>query len=230
MFHKFHQVLFLVQGVCDGFLQIARCVFHGLGLDGFPVLLQHQSTIHIPALQPLCRRQVFSIILALIQKEIVNQQKAFQLGALLRVGFGTASDDPVIIRGFSIGIMAFFSVLELGKRSKTAHPRRERIFKEKMKKSQNVTEIYFAEAGPVIDILTYNADLKRRLTRYAERHPDLCHQTDDDGLGGERFEIRKGRFCFRLTEPYSEERREAASRYARERQSSERLNKSNHSK
>lgn len=88
-----------------------------------------------------------------------------------------------------------------------------------MKKSQKVTEIYFTEASPVIDILTYNADLKRRLTRYAERHPDLCRQTDDDGLGGLRFEIQKGRFCFRLTEPYSDERRQAASRYAKEHRS-----------
>ena len=93
-----------------------------------------------------------------------------------------------------------------------------------MKKSQKVTEIYFTEASPVIDILTYNADLKRRLTRYAERHPDLCHQTDDDGLGGLRFVIQKGRFCFRLTEPYSEERRQSASRYAKEYRSSEKLN------
>ena len=93
-----------------------------------------------------------------------------------------------------------------------------------MKKSQKMTEIYFTEASPVIDILTYNADLKRRLTRYAERHPDLCRKTDDDGLGGLRFEIQKGRFCFRLTEPYSDERREAASRYAREHRSADRLN------
>jgi len=30
------------------------------------------------------------------------------------------------------------------------------------------------------------------------------------------FEIRKGRFSFRLTAPYSEERRERARQYARE--------------
>ena len=30
------------------------------------------------------------------------------------------------------------------------------------------------------------------------------------------FEIGKGRFCFRLTAPYSEERREATRRLARE--------------
>ena len=103
----------------------------------------------------------------------------------------------------------------------TLAPRKD--FQRKMKKSQKVTEIYFAETSPVIDILTYNTDLKRRLTRYAERHPDLCHQTDDDGLGGLRFEIQKGRFCFRLTEPYSDERRQAASRYAMEHKSVQRI-------
>jgi len=37
------------------------------------------------------------------------------------------------------------------------------------------------------------------------------------------FEIRKGRFSFRLTAPYSEERREAARRYARENNTVDRL-------
>ena len=37
------------------------------------------------------------------------------------------------------------------------------------------------------------------------------------------FEIGKGRFCFRLTAPYSEERREAARKFAREHNSVERI-------
>jgi len=37
------------------------------------------------------------------------------------------------------------------------------------------------------------------------------------------FEIRKGRFSFRLTAPYREERREAARRYARENNAADRL-------
>jgi len=37
------------------------------------------------------------------------------------------------------------------------------------------------------------------------------------------FVIRKGRFSFRLTAPYSEERREAARRYARENNAADRL-------
>ena len=37
------------------------------------------------------------------------------------------------------------------------------------------------------------------------------------------FDIEKGRFSFRLTAPYSEERREAARRYARESNVADRL-------
>ena len=37
------------------------------------------------------------------------------------------------------------------------------------------------------------------------------------------FEIAKGRFSFRLTAPYSEERREAARRFARENNAAGRL-------
>lgn len=84
-------------------------------------------------------------------------------------------------------------------------------------KRDKTTEIYFDEASPVIEIRTHNTDLKNRLTAYAGRFPNLCKQTDEDEEQGYKcFEIVKGRFCFRLTAPYSEERREAASRTAKE--------------
>lgn len=93
-----------------------------------------------------------------------------------------------------------------------------------LKKRDKTTEIYFDEASPVIEIRTHNTDLKKRLTTYAGRYPDLCRQTDEDAEQGYKsFEIVKGRFCFRLTAPYSEERREAARRYARESNAADRL-------
>ena len=62
------------------------------------------------------------------------------------------------------------------------------------------------------------------LAAYAGQHPDQCRQTDaDPDTGCMEFEIRKGRFSFRLTAPYSEERREAARRYARENNAADRL-------
>ena len=76
-----------------------------------------------------------------------------------------------------------------------------------LKKSQKTTEIFFDEASRWITVNTYNTDLKNRLTAYAKKHPDLYRLTDDYEDGSLSFEIAKGRFCFRLTEPYSDERR-----------------------
>ena len=91
-------------------------------------------------------------------------------------------------------------------------------------KSQKVTEICFDEKAPLIYIRTHNTDLKNRLTAYAVAHPDQCRQTDaDPETGCMEFEIAKGRFSFRLTAPYNEERREAARRSARENKATDRL-------
>jgi len=79
-----------------------------------------------------------------------------------------------------------------------------------LKKSQKTTEIFFDEASRLITMNTYNTDLKNRLIAYAKKHLDLCRLTDDYEDGSLSFEIVKGRFCFRLTEPYSNERRAAA--------------------
>ena len=57
---------------------------------------------------------------------------------------------------------------------------------------------------------------KKRLLAYAAQFPELCQQTDDDEQGGLRFEIDKSRISIRLTAPYSEERRNVASKLAME--------------
>ena len=82
-------------------------------------------------------------------------------------------------------------------------------------KKEKITVIYFDEFGSMIEVQTHNTDLKKRLTAFAAKHPQCCRQIDDDEQGGLTFEIMKGRFCFRLTEPYSEKRRAAASEFAR---------------
>ena len=78
-------------------------------------------------------------------------------------------------------------------------------------KKQKTTVIYFDEHSRMIEVQT---DLKKRLTAFAAKHPQCCRQTDDDEQGGLTFEIEKGRLSFRLTAPYSEERRRAASEWA----------------
>ena len=83
-------------------------------------------------------------------------------------------------------------------------------------KRQKTTGIFFDEQSNIIEVQTHNTDLKKRLGAYAQQYPDLCRQTDDDGQGGLTFEIVKGRLSFRLTAPYSEERRSKASAWAKE--------------
>ena len=61
-----------------------------------------------------------------------------------------------------------------------------------------------------------SASLKKQLAAYAAAYPGECSQIDaDPDTGCMEFEIRKGRFSFRLTAPYSEERRRAASEAAK---------------
>ena len=60
-------------------------------------------------------------------------------------------------------------------------------------KQEKTTDIWFDEKDPLIHIRTHNTDLKNRLTAYAAAHPGECRQTD----------------------PYSEERRNAASKAAK---------------
>ena len=82
-------------------------------------------------------------------------------------------------------------------------------------KQEKTTDIWFDEKEPLIYIRTHNTDLKKRLTAFAAKYPQCCRQTDDDEQGGLTFEIEKGRFSFRLTAPYSAERRRAASKAAK---------------
>ena len=81
---------------------------------------------------------------------------------------------------------------------------------------QKTTAVYFDEDSPTIAVCTHNTSLRKRLLKFAEKYPDSCRQTDDDEQGGLTFELSNGRLSFRLTAPYSEERRKSASRYANE--------------
>lgn len=83
-------------------------------------------------------------------------------------------------------------------------------------KKQKTTMIYFDEQSRIIEVQTHNTDLKKRLTAFAAKYPQCCRQTDDDEQGGLTFEIEKGRLSFRLTAPYSKERRRAASEQAKQ--------------
>lgn len=82
-------------------------------------------------------------------------------------------------------------------------------------KKQKVTEVFYNAKDPTAEIHTHDTKLKKRLLEYAAKFPELCQQTDDDEQGGLWFEIDKSRISIRLTAPYSDERRSAASKLAK---------------
>ena len=82
-------------------------------------------------------------------------------------------------------------------------------------KKQKTTAIYFDEDSRMIEVQTHNTDLKKRMSAFAAKYPECCHQIDDNEQGGLTFEIEKGRLSFRLTAPYSEKRKQAASEFAK---------------
>ena len=81
-----------------------------------------------------------------------------------------------------------------------------------LSKKQKTTSIFFDEASPIIEVCTYNTSLKKRLSEYAGKYPTECRLVDDIENGCLTFEIRKGRFSFKLNASYSAERRRAASK------------------
>lgn len=92
-------------------------------------------------------------------------------------------------------------------------PEKRRCFTDMItgvKKKDKTTEIWFNEADRLVEIRTFNTDLKNRLSAYATEYPELCRQTDDDECGCLSFEIDKRRFSVRLTKPYTEQRRQSA--------------------
>ena len=81
---------------------------------------------------------------------------------------------------------------------------------------RKVTEVYYNAKDPTAEIYTHDTKLKKRLLAYSAQFPELCQQTDDNEQGGLTFEIKKGRLSFRLTAPYSAERRKIYSKNAKE--------------
>ena len=130
---------------------------------------------------------------------------------------GNASDEECIAGAFSIE-KSPFSPSQEPEKTPEKHPycvtgaQKGKFRRTGLTKQEKTTEIYFDEKEPTIYIRTHNTDLRNRLTEYSRKYPAACKLTDDDpDTGCMEFEIRKGRLSFRLTAPYSEERRRAAS-------------------
>ena len=135
---------------------------------------------------------------------------------------GNASDEECIAGAFSIE-KSPFSPSQEPEKTPEKHPycvteaQKGACMRTGLTKQEKTTDIWFDEKDPLIHIRTHNTDLKKRLLAYSRRYPAICQQMDaDPETGCMEFDIEKGRFSFRLTAPYSEERREAARQYARE--------------
>ena len=79
-----------------------------------------------------------------------------------------------------------------------------------IKKTHKTTEIYFDEADNWTTVRTYNTSLKNRLLAFSNDYPELCELIDEDECGCLSFRIQKKYFTYRISAPYSEERKEKA--------------------
>lgn len=94
--------------------------------------------------------------------------------------------------------------------------KRSGFMKNSLPKKHQYTTITFNENSDLIDLITFNTSLKNRLTEFAEKYPEECRITDRDDNGSISCEIRKGRMSFKLSAPYSEDRRKKASDLAKQ--------------
>ena len=82
-------------------------------------------------------------------------------------------------------------------------------------KYEKETILLTNEADDFYEVYTFNSALKKKLAAYAKRHPDLCSLKETTREGSATYVVDKARLSIRLSEPYSEERRKAASKRAK---------------
>lgn len=80
----------------------------------------------------------------------------------------------------------------------------------RLTKYEKETIILTNEADDFYEVYTFNSALKKKLAAYAKRHPDLCRLKEMTREGSATYVVDKARLSLRLTEPYSEARRQAA--------------------
>ncbi|MGN1025190.1 MAG: molecular chaperone [Faecousia sp.] len=86
----------------------------------------------------------------------------------------------------------------------------------KLTKYEKETIINFNEGEKEASIYTFNASLKRRLAEFARKYPALCRLERSTPEGSVTYVMDKSRLSIRFLPPYSEERKAAASAYAKE--------------
>ena len=88
---------------------------------------------------------------------------------------------------------------------------------KKLSKYEKETIINWNEAEDLASVYTFNASLKRRLgAEFSRKYPLLCRLERSTPEGSVTYVLDKSRLSIRLIPPYSEERKAAASAYAKE--------------
>ncbi len=77
-------------------------------------------------------------------------------------------------------------------------------------------EIYYNQSNAPMLIRTNDPKLIRKLNALAADFPELCKLTEEDEICGSYFEVDKHRVSIHVTRPYSEERRQRQSQWAKE--------------
>lgn len=86
----------------------------------------------------------------------------------------------------------------------------------RLTKYEKETIILTSEGDDTYNVFTYNPALKRRLADFAKKYPAVCRlESEDRKYGSQSYVIDKGRLSIRLTAPYNEGRRKAASEAAK---------------
>jgi len=85
----------------------------------------------------------------------------------------------------------------------------------RLTKYEKETIILTNESDDYYEVYTFNSALKKKLAVYAKRHPDLCRLKETTKEGSATYVVDKARLSLRLTEPYSEARKEAAREQAK---------------
>ena len=85
----------------------------------------------------------------------------------------------------------------------------------RLTKYEKETIILFNEAEPTANIYTCNKALQNRLAKFSRQNPKCARLITACPCGAVSYEVDKNRLSVRFTSPYSEERRQAASDYAK---------------
>ena len=80
----------------------------------------------------------------------------------------------------------------------------------KLTKQEKETIILGNELDEFYEVYTYNSSLKKRLWKFSMEYPECCEKIRSTADGSETYRIDKNRLSFRITAPYSEDRKSKA--------------------